>query len=556
MRTITLLTVLVALTGCSANVVDQDSANTVETVDSGAPETQMTVDSGTSASDAGVSTTKTVPMTDSGIPMVDAGSPSVAVDSGAPVVVTVDAGTTETVDSGSSDPVVVDSGTVEVTVDSGAPVVVVVDSGAPVINNPPVVVDSGSPVVCQEGTTDCQGSAPRTCTGGQWVVGTACPFVCTNGTCGGVCTPGDLECADGSSTHVCGADGQWSAPTACAVGSNETATCSLGTCGGTCTAGFVDCDGNAVNGCESNPTNDSNNCGACGHSCGGGTCVNSVCQAATVGTVSGTVTSMTMVGSNLYWTTSTGTVGTSSNGSTTVLVKGENQPHNLTTDGSNLYWTVSNGSGSYIHETSLNGGSVASYPDNGQGVGGMVATGSNVVWTDAAGPQHLWSTKMPVGAVTEVENTVSIRQMTTDGANVYWTTGSNVQKASLNGGSVTTLATGNQTTGIATDGSNVYFADMGTGTINKVSVNGGAVTVLANTSSPNTLTADGNGVYWIDGTGSLNAVSLNGGSVRTLMSGVAQGQVVTDGQFVYLTMSSYNAATGAMSTTVERIVEN
>lgn len=62
--------------------------------------------------------------------------------------------------------------------------------------------------------------------------------------------------------------------------------CALGVCARNCFAGLADCDNNRNDpacvgsgcGCESNITNDAAQCGACGHACLGGACVNSVCQ--------------------------------------------------------------------------------------------------------------------------------------------------------------------------------------------------------------------------------------------------------------------------------------
>lgn len=55
--------------------------------------------------------------------------------------------------------------------------------------------------------------------------------------------------------------------------------CIAGNCGFSCKAGFSDCNMNAVDGCESRLSTDPLNCGACGRSCGGGTCTNGICSA-------------------------------------------------------------------------------------------------------------------------------------------------------------------------------------------------------------------------------------------------------------------------------------
>jgi MYXO-CTERM domain-containing protein len=89
----------------------------------------------------------------------------------------------------------------------------------------------------------------------------------------GNCPPGQGDCnedpADGCETDTsadinnCGWCGH-----GCSF-PNASATCNAGLCElVTCQAGFEDCDGNVINGCESDPLIDPNNCGLCGTVCG------------------------------------------------------------------------------------------------------------------------------------------------------------------------------------------------------------------------------------------------------------------------------------------------
>src|SRR5207244_2823823 len=48
---------------------------------------------------------------------------------------------------------------------------------------------------------------------------------------------------------------------------NTKASCSLGVCGFACVAPYADCNGNAADGCETNTSTDSNNCGGCSVHC-------------------------------------------------------------------------------------------------------------------------------------------------------------------------------------------------------------------------------------------------------------------------------------------------
>lgn len=75
--------------------------------------------------------------------------------------------------------------------------------------------------------------------------------------CGGTCV--DLT-QDPNNCNGCA--------TQCAIHSNATPACVASTCANTCASGWGDCDGMVANGCESDVTGDTQNCGACKHICG------------------------------------------------------------------------------------------------------------------------------------------------------------------------------------------------------------------------------------------------------------------------------------------------
>ncbi|MEO8905087.1 MAG: hypothetical protein ABI488_21750 [Polyangiaceae bacterium] len=117
------------------------------------------------------------------------------------------------------------------------------------VNGTASCVDSACQVTCDATHTDCDGQVSNGC-----------------------------ETSTDSDTENCGKCGN------VCPSSGGTPNCKAGKCGITnCAAGLGDCDADGVV-CETNTTNDVNNCGKCGKPCvvshGTATCVNSVCAVA------------------------------------------------------------------------------------------------------------------------------------------------------------------------------------------------------------------------------------------------------------------------------------
>jgi hypothetical protein len=139
---------------------------------------------------------------------------------------------------------------------------------------------SGCAITCNS-DADCTGgycSASKTCVAKQ-IDGSTCTGnnQCANNHCvGGICCESACmglcqSCANADTGQSSGLHIQ------CAIG----AACVGGTSCQTCATGTTACPNACVN-----LTNNGSNCGACGHSCQGGTCSNGTCQPITLATLS------------------------------------------------------------------------------------------------------------------------------------------------------------------------------------------------------------------------------------------------------------------------------
>ncbi|MDP3274133.1 MAG: FG-GAP-like repeat-containing protein [Deltaproteobacteria bacterium] len=124
--------------------------------------------------------------------------------------------------------------------------------------------------------------------------GTVCPTAingtgaCVAGRCAVMCNPGFGDC-DGLATNGCETSTNTSTVHCGTCGNvcpgimGATPACNTGVCGIRCTTGTGDCDMNPANGCETNITNQPQNCGACGRVCGAApnampTCSSNICS--------------------------------------------------------------------------------------------------------------------------------------------------------------------------------------------------------------------------------------------------------------------------------------
>jgi sugar lactone lactonase YvrE len=366
------------------------------------------------------------------------------------------------------------------------------------------------------------------------------------GACAAACDADYTDCnktAPGCETHTsidpmnCGG---------CAVvcGSASTtaaSTCVDGNCVYACAAGTAHCSKDPSTGCETTiNANDVNNCGACGHSCQGGTCVAGVCQSITLAQGMGYPTGLGLDGAgNLYVTGYSD--GTIYKVSTTAPCGGGGQAAcakfattnvanstAVATDGTYVFWN--NSQAHTIYRAKAADGSAITQVGSTSDLAATLGVASGSVWYTSRATPYL------------VKNGVAAADPSTQSPIM---TG--------NGGDVET---------IAFDTTSVYAADQNLGQIfrlplaNPVCVEGTNCPVLVNAApTVRSMATDANNVYWSesDGTHSTKVRRIAKTAGATPVD-IATGQpsdatsVATDGVNVYWTTFLYSNGAGNVRT--------
>lgn len=92
----------------------------------------------------------------------------------------------------------------------------------------------------------------------------------------GSCTTGERSCINEGTARAC-VGGRWIQERCDVTEPSHVSTCTAGLCKEVCPAGLLECSGACVN-TQSAPEN----CGSCGHDCGGGTCTKGACAPQTI----------------------------------------------------------------------------------------------------------------------------------------------------------------------------------------------------------------------------------------------------------------------------------
>jgi hypothetical protein len=334
---------------------------------------------------------------------------------------------------------------------------------------PNACIDGSCVGVCIPDSTQSSGTSVQTCDAqGQWQQSAVCQFVCSSGACTGECIPGSVAC-DGTTagTKTCGSDGVYGPVTACPESEHAPdwhlePTCSEGLCRIACQEGWADCDGNGS--CSNELAVDPNNCGICGHSCGGGACQESRCQqfqAATPLDHTGVIVSnVVTLDGKLYWgeqdqALTTGYVVQYDGTTKTKLVDGQPRPERMSSDGGRLCWTIQPGNGSQGSIVCLDSGIPNTVVSLQPGLGSpspIHMNGQYAAWS--SGEDSLREASLSTGNVVAPDPGATPGRTFVAAAHTYWAVypGSGANVSSLmeirrrphTGGAVETLAQGQE----------------------------------------------------------------------------------------------------------------
>ncbi len=335
--------------------------------------------------------------------------------------------------------------------------------------------------------------------------------------------------------------------------------------GTACQGGGITCDGVCID-----PSSDAKNCGRCAHDCGSAKCTMGKCEAKLIvaaadgGTV---ITSLTTdqsdddpkgVATRIFYAV-TGSGGgvfqDSVNGGNSVALSTTSaaQRTNVVVDQTDVYWFLQNFGGPQqpVVKAQVNAAgsqtgygvmnapyiqSILYYPANKNVIGSYSATATT---------HGVFKCPGDGGACT---NMVTFSgnpggNVAKDSANVYFSSPDEglILRSTLTGGSAGTYIQGQATPNLLrVNGTNLYWTNKGTNTIQKGSLTGAAVAkqMASTTNTADGIAADAVNVYWTDSTnGTVNYAPITGSGPNTpyvtMGASAAPMRLVRDAGFLY-----------------------
>ena len=328
-------------------------------------------------------------------------------------------------------------------------------------------------------------------------------------------------------------------------------------------------DAGSDSGC-SNTQADSHNCGTCGHDCQGGLCNAGKCQPLAISTNQSSPLGIAVDADNVYWTqyrsNGNGAILSCSingcNNTPTALATGQYSPWSVAVDSTSVYWTEQ-GAGT-VRKCAIGGCSnnPATLVSHQSVPYGIAVDATNVYWINSTTSGSLM--ECAIGGCGDAgtslaNNQVSGTNPAVFGTNVYWNDSSHVERCATTGcsGTPTLLTTTSSAAGIATDGTNVYWAEEN-GNIKSCSVNGCVTpsTLASGQGTPVLVAVDSTNVYWANVSGGTVMKCAKGGCGSN-PTPMASGQnapygIAVDSTSVYWTNSGNGGTTGSVMKLVKQ----
>lgn len=304
--------------------------------------------------------------------------------------------------------------------------------------------------------------------------------------------------------------------------------------------------------CNADLMVDPANCGACGHSCNGGTCQASACQPVVLALGQNTPQGIALDATSVYWTTTDGNVlkVAIGGGNSTAMATAQSNPLGIALDDTRVYWS-NDVAGGQIQAVALTGGAVQTLATAQASPQSVAIAAGNIFWTVNGKIERL-----PLTGGTPVDMATAqgvLGGLTADTNNLYWASVGQAAIRSLslaNGGAATNLVADQDTVlSLRIHGGALYWSsdDLSAGSVGgvfSVPTAGGAPTVLATGQHGHTVAVDDKFVYWTDDTaGKILRVAIAGGTPQVMAANQATPtDLAIDAQNIYWVNSVSNGS--------------